>query len=45
MTPFLSGGGYSSEARSYILVLNENMKRDKFKLSIEQHDDLESLEF
>ncbi|CAK7325190.1 unnamed protein product [Dovyalis caffra] len=45
MAPFLSGGGYSSEAWSYILALNENMKRGRFKLSIEQHGDLESLEF
>jgi glycosyltransferase involved in cell wall biosynthesis len=45
MAPFLSGGGYSSESWSYILALNENMNKKRFKLSIEQHGDLESLEF
>ncbi|GLT88718.1 hypothetical protein SLE2022_067300 [Rubroshorea leprosula] len=50
MAPFLSGGGYSSEAWSYILALNEHMKMKKpgiprFRLGIEQHGDQESLEF
>ncbi|KAJ6690634.1 hypothetical protein OIU85_006845 [Salix viminalis] len=45
MAPFLSGGGYSSESWSYILALDENMNKTKFKLSIKQHGDLESLEF
>nr|XP_027111277.1 uncharacterized protein LOC113730640 [Coffea arabica] len=50
MAPFLSGGGYSSEAWSYILSLNNYMKKNepprfKFRLSIEQHGDLENLEF
>ncbi|GLT50055.1 hypothetical protein SLA2020_235670 [Shorea laevis] len=50
MAPFLSGGGYSSEAWSYILALNERMKMKKpgiprFRLGIEQHGDQESLEF
>ncbi|XP_061985098.1 uncharacterized protein LOC133704316 [Populus nigra] len=45
MAPFLSGGGYSSESWSYILALNENVHKKRFKLSIEQHGDLESLEF
>ena len=45
MAPFLSGGGYSSESWSYILALHEHMKNPIFKLAIEQHGDLESLEF
>ncbi|EOY19277.1 UDP-Glycosyltransferase superfamily protein [Theobroma cacao] len=48
MAPFLSGGGYSSEAWSYVLALNEYMKsleNPSFKLAIDQHGDLESLEF
>ncbi|XP_065869641.1 uncharacterized protein [Euphorbia lathyris] len=45
MSPILSGGGYSSEAWSYILALNEHMKVPKFRLKIEHHGDLESLEF
>lgn len=45
MAPFLSGGGYSSEAWSYILALNEHVKESRFRLKIEQHGDLESLEF
>ncbi|KAK9283381.1 hypothetical protein L1049_011623 [Liquidambar formosana] len=46
MAPFLSGGGYSSEAWSYILALHEhNMKNPRFKLGIEQHGDQEILEF
>lgn len=43
MAPFLSGGGYSTEAWSYILALDgldENVK-----LSIEQHGDLVNVEF
>ncbi|KAG8380670.1 hypothetical protein BUALT_Bualt06G0040000 [Buddleja alternifolia] len=48
MAPFLSGGGYSSEAWSYILALNSYINKKKnpfFKLSIEHHGDLENLEF
>ncbi|KAJ4826838.1 hypothetical protein Tsubulata_023658 [Turnera subulata] len=51
MAPFLSGGGYSSEAWSYILALNgyyvgqKSSRLSRFRLSIEQHGDLESLEF
>lgn len=47
MAPFLSGGGYSSEAWSYILALNNYMKRKNlgFRLSIEQHGDLQNVEF
>ncbi|KAF5742498.1 hypothetical protein HS088_TW09G00547 [Tripterygium wilfordii] len=46
MAPFLSGGGYCSESWSYILALNEyNLKNPRFRLSIEQHGDLQSLEF
>lgn len=47
MAPFLSGGGYSSEAWSYILALNDYMKKKnpRFRLSIEQHGDLENVEF
>lgn len=48
MAPFLSGGGYSSEAWSYILALNSYIKSQKtpfLKLSIEQHGDLQNVEF
>ncbi|KAA8539088.1 hypothetical protein F0562_025780 [Nyssa sinensis] len=45
MAPFLSGGGYSSEAWAYILALNENKEIHRSRLSIEQHGDQESLEF
>lgn len=45
MAPFLSGGGYSSEAWSYILALYEQNKNCNFRMAIEQHGDLESLEF
>ncbi|KAK9122887.1 hypothetical protein Sjap_012489 [Stephania japonica] len=46
MAPFLSGGGYSSEAWSYITSLHEYMKKDpNFRLAIEQHGDLENFEF
>lgn len=45
MAPFLSGGGYSSESWSYILSLTKHVKNPRFKLSIEQHGDLESFEF
>ncbi|KAL6989199.1 hypothetical protein U1Q18_014952 [Sarracenia purpurea var. burkii] len=46
MAPFLSGGGYSSEAWSYILALHENKNNGpRFRLSIHQHGDLEILEF
>lgn len=43
MAPFLSGGGYSSEAWSYILALHDG--NPIFRLSIEQHGDLENTEF
>ncbi|CAI8603950.1 unnamed protein product [Vicia faba] len=45
MAPFLSGGGYSSESWSYILSLHRNIKMRSFKLAIEHHGDLESLDF
>lgn len=48
MAPFLSGGGYSSEAWSYILALSNYLKthnNSRFRLSIEQHGDQENLEF
>lgn len=46
MAPFLSGGGYSSEAWSYILALHEYyLKNRSFKLAIDQHGDQETLEF
>ncbi|XAR53531.1 Starch synthase [Bertholletia excelsa] len=45
MAPFLSGGGYSSEAWSYILALNESLENPRFRLSIDQHGDLERREF
>ncbi|GAB4855189.1 hypothetical protein Ancab_023815 [Ancistrocladus abbreviatus] len=45
MAPFLSGGGYSSEAWSYITAIHENSKNPLFRLAIEHHGDLESLEF
>ncbi|XP_042475292.1 uncharacterized protein LOC122057306 [Macadamia integrifolia] len=45
MAPFLSGGGYSSEVWAYLMALHENMRNPRFKLAIDQHGDLESLEF
>ncbi|XP_027367054.1 uncharacterized protein LOC113873215 [Abrus precatorius] len=47
MAPFLSGGGYSSEGWSYILALDKRRKMQSlpFRLAIEHHGDLESLEF
>ncbi|XP_015876537.3 uncharacterized protein LOC107413173 [Ziziphus jujuba] len=45
MAPLLSGGGYCSEGWSYILALYEHIKNPTFRLAIEQHGDLESLEF
>ncbi|KAL1549680.1 hypothetical protein AAHA92_17755 [Salvia divinorum] len=48
MAPFLSSGGYSSEAWSYILALNayiNNQKTPLFKLSIEHYADLQDMEF
>ncbi|KAM1807464.1 hypothetical protein ACFX11_030466 [Malus domestica] len=45
MAPFLSGGGYSSEAWSYILSLYQHSKNPNFQMAIEQHGDQESLEF
>ena len=40
MAPFLSGGGYSSEAWSYILALHANTKKTSFRLVIYQNGDL-----
>lgn len=45
MAPFLSGGGYSSEAWSYITALDTHIKDPKIRLRVEQHGDLESSEF
>lgn len=45
MAPFLSGGGYSSEAWAYVTALHDNMKTLRFRMGIKQHGDLESLEF
>ncbi|XP_057472238.1 uncharacterized protein LOC130760790 [Actinidia eriantha] len=45
MAPFLSGGGYSSEAWSYILALHANTNNPSFRLVIDQHGDLENVEF
>ncbi|KAL2324984.1 hypothetical protein Fmac_024042 [Flemingia macrophylla] len=45
MAPFLSGGGYSSEGWSYVSALHRHRKIQSFRLAIEQHGDLESLEF
>ncbi|XP_020222438.1 uncharacterized protein LOC109804924 [Cajanus cajan] len=45
MAPFLSGGGYSSEGWSYVLALHSHRKMQSFRLAIEHHGDLESLEF
>ena len=45
MAPFLSGGGYSSEGWSYILAIHEHTKNPTFRLAIEQHGDMESIEF
>ncbi|XP_072981764.1 uncharacterized protein [Typha angustifolia] len=45
MAPFVSGGGYSSEAWSYVTALDAHIKDPNFKLQIEQHGDLESIEF
>ncbi|CAA6668467.1 unnamed protein product [Spirodela intermedia] len=43
MAPFLSGGGYSSEAWSYITALSrmmEEMENPPIRLTIDQHGDL-----
>lgn len=46
MSPFLSGGGYSSEGWSYILALHQHTKRNPtFRIAIEHHGDSESIEF
>ncbi|KAA0034642.1 group 1 family glycosyltransferase [Cucumis melo var. makuwa] len=45
MAPFLSGGGYSSEAWSYILALRHHITNPGFRLVIRQHGDLESVDF
>ncbi|XP_077235629.1 UDP-Glycosyltransferase superfamily protein [Tasmannia lanceolata] len=45
MAPFLSGGGYSSEAWSYVTALDENSENPRIRLMIEQHGDQETLEF
>ncbi|WOL00612.1 hypothetical protein Cni_G09325 [Canna indica] len=44
MAPFLSPGGYSSEAWSYITALHDHAG-DRFKLQIDHHGDLQSIEF
>ncbi|KAL5976491.1 hypothetical protein ACLOJK_020824 [Asimina triloba] len=50
MAPFLSGGGYSSEAWSYVAALSDLISNGKspypnIRLRIEHHGDLESLDF
>lgn len=45
MAPFLSGGGYCSEAWSYILALNQYSKTTNLRLSIWQHGDSDNLQF
>ncbi|GJR51516.1 glycosyl transferase, family 1 protein [Tanacetum coccineum] len=46
MAPFISGGGYCSEAWSYILALNKYKNNtNSFKLSIDQHGDGENFDF
>lgn len=48
MAPFVSGGGYSSEAWSYVSSLDRSMRGEEvppIRLAIEQHGDLENLEF
>lgn len=45
MAPFLSGGGYCSEAWSYITALARNSGNPRFSLAIEQHGDLENSDF
>ncbi|KAJ0244201.1 Mannosyltransferase [Hirschfeldia incana] len=45
MAPFLSSGGYSSEAWSYVLSLRRNLENPKFRIAIEHHGDLQSIEF
>ncbi|KZV57830.1 hypothetical protein F511_21640 [Dorcoceras hygrometricum] len=48
MAPFLSGGGYSSEAWSYVLALHTYFNKQEtpfFKLGIRQHGDGENLVF
>ncbi|XP_052197870.1 uncharacterized protein LOC127804629 [Diospyros lotus] len=45
MAPFVSGGGYSSEAWSYILALDKKKESLRFRLSIDQHGDQEDLDF
>ncbi|KAK9078707.1 hypothetical protein SSX86_002764 [Deinandra increscens subsp. villosa] len=45
MAPFISGGGYCSEAWSYILALNQYSKQSRFRLGIAQHGDSENVNF
>lgn len=45
MAPFASGGGYCSEAWSYVLALNQYNKSTSFRLSIGQHGDGENFHF
>ncbi|XP_058109060.1 uncharacterized protein LOC131252457 [Magnolia sinica] len=50
MAPFLSGGGYSSEAWSYITALSDLARKKessypRIRLRIEHHGDQESLDF
>ncbi len=43
--PFFSGGGYSSEAFSFVSILDKESKSSKFELSISQHGDSFNQEF
>ncbi|KAJ9540780.1 hypothetical protein OSB04_027286 [Centaurea solstitialis] len=45
MAPFASGGGYCSEAWSYILALNQHNKNPRVRLGISQHGDGENARF
>lgn len=45
MAPFTSGGGYCSEAWSYILALNQYNKQNNFSLSIMHHGDSQNVDF
>nr|KAJ0223689.1 hypothetical protein LSAT_V11C200089120 [Lactuca sativa] len=45
MAPFFSGGGYCSEAWSYILALNRYSKTSNFRLSIAPHGDSDNFQF
>lgn len=45
MAPFLSSGGYSSEAWSYITALRAHAGDSQLRLQIDHHGDLQSIEF